>query len=66
MTERFTTAAEMARNAGLVDGKSLRARLRRHLPQFHDFGSWRVLIGTDKHRAMECELAELLRRRAHV
>ena len=66
MVERFTNAEEMARNAGLPDGKSLRSRLRISLPQHHERGSWRVLVGSEKHRAMERELAELLRERGRA
>ena len=60
MKETYTNAAEMAR-ARHIDGKRFRARLRRHLPAHHTFGSWRVMVGSEKHRLMERELNELER-----
>lgn len=58
--EIWTNAAEMAR-ARHVDGKRFRARLRRHLREHHTFGSWRVMVGSDKHRLMERELNDMER-----
>jgi hypothetical protein len=64
MVEQFTTAEEMARRAGLPNGKSFRSRLRKRLSQHHERGTWRVVIGDAKHRAMERELAALLSERS--
>lgn len=58
--EQETNAAEMAREAG-VDDKRFRARLRTALAAHHEFGSWRVIIGSDKHRLMTAELAAMQR-----
>ena len=56
--ERYTNAAEMAR-AAKVDDKKFRARLRRDLEQDHVRGSWRVLIGSDKHKRMQRVLDQM-------
>jgi len=62
MTEAFTDAAQMAREAG-ISGRTLRHRLRQNLVAWHTRGSWRVVIGSEKHQAMVHELEALLRER---
>ncbi len=64
MIERFTNAEEMARHAGLPNGKAFRSRLRARLPEHHVRGSWRVLVGSAKHQTMTRELARLIAERA--
>jgi len=60
MMEQYTNAEEMARQAGLSDGKKFRGRLRKRHPELHTRGSWSVVIGEPKHQAMEAELALML------
>lgn len=48
--EQYTDAEEMARAHGLENGKTFRSRLRRNLTAEHTPGSWRVVIGSAKHR----------------
>jgi hypothetical protein len=66
MSEQFTNAEDMARRAGLPNGKAFRATLRKRLPQHHERGSWRTVIGSAKHQAMERELAALIAGRSHA
>jgi hypothetical protein len=63
MADQTTTAEEMARQAGLPDGKVFRRRLRINLAQWHKRGSWRVAVGSAKHAAMVRELKALLEER---
>lgn len=58
MSEHHTNAEEMARAHG-IDGKSFRRRLRKNLADCHTKGTWRVDIGSEKHRRMERELAAM-------
>ncbi len=58
--EQYTDAEEMARAHGLETGKSFRSRLRRNLEADHTRGSWRVVVGSPKHRRMQRELDEML------
>lgn len=58
MEEQLTDAAKMARARG-VDPKRYRARLRDRLSAYHTPGSWKVEIGSKKHRLMERELAAM-------
>jgi len=60
MSEQHTNAEEMARRAGLADGKALRGRLRKQHPELHVRGSWRTVIGSPKHRVMERVLVSVL------
>ena len=60
MADQFTNAEEMARRAGLANGKAFRARLRARLPQHHERGRWRVVVGGAKYLVMEAELAAML------
>ncbi len=64
VSEQHTTAEEMARaSAGGVSGKAFRARLRRELRDDHTFGSWKVLIGSEKYLRMEGVLKAMEARR---
>ena len=63
MKEHFIDAAKMARARGIND-KSFRAKLRNHLSAQHTKGSWEVVIGSEKHRLMERELAAMESARA--
>ncbi len=56
----FTSAARMARARG-VNEKTYRARLCRNLAHHPDRtrGTWRVEIGSDLHRLMTQELAQM-------
>lgn len=65
MTEFYTNAEEMARLAGLANGKAFRSRLRACLPEFHERGNWRVVVGGPKHQAMARELAALVLERGN-
>ncbi|WP_421699036.1 hypothetical protein [Ancylobacter sp.] len=60
MKSTYTNAAEMARDRG-IDGKRFRARLRRDLHEHHIFGSWRVVVGSDKHLLMDSVADEMVR-----
>jgi hypothetical protein len=60
LSDQYTNAEEMARSAGLPNGKAFRARLRKRHPDLHVQGSWRTVIGSEKHRAMQRELDELV------
>lgn len=64
MKEQFTNAADMARARG-INAKRFRARLRARLADHHTPGSWRVVIGSEKHCLMERELAAMEKEDAH-
>ena len=63
MSEHYTNAEEMARQAGLTDGKAFRGRLRKRRPDLHVRGSWKVVVGSQKHLEMKRELALMLAER---
>ncbi len=60
LSEQYTNAEEMARSAGLSNGNALRSRLRKRHPDLHVRGSWRTVIGSEKHQVMQRELADLV------
>jgi len=64
MLEGHTNAEEMARQAGLPNGKLFRLRLHRRHPELHIHGRWEVAIGSAAHRLMLRELDDMLNRRA--
>lgn len=60
---RTTNAEQMARAAGLTNGKMFRSRLRRLLPDDHVQGNWTVDVGSSKHGRMQRVLENMLRPR---
>ena len=61
MADHYTNAEEMARRAGLPNGKTFRSRLRKRHPELHTPGDWGAAIGSHKHQIMVRELEDMLR-----